>query len=196
MVEAQIMRNLLAAAAFAALIGLAGTARAGSIQLLTGPQDPTAIQSTLNSIIQQINQNVVLTSGTPASMGGNNNTLPATNANGSTALGGSKPANSSLIVQTVTNAVNMLQILGAATSAPPEILATGTDPNISLALATTGTGVVQFASSAMWQPAPGLSVCPGSNGAQGLGMGGLSPVVTGYLIVGDSLGNPHRVPTC
>jgi hypothetical protein len=50
--------------------------------------------------------------------------------------------------ETVTNAVNQIQVKNSVAGSPPEVKATGDDPNVDLKFVPQGTGVVQYGTHA------------------------------------------------
>ena len=185
------MMRVLLAVFFLATLAVPA-ALAAPLQPYSGPQDVSQLFSYLNTLINQINANALLTSSTP---GGSSNTIPATNANGSIALGGSTAQNSSLLVQTVVNAVDMLQISGSTTGNPILLTAAGTDRNINISLVPAGAGVVQLGNPTNFVRSAGLTACPAYQGGQPNPIG-MSPTVTGYFVLADFYGLPHYVPVC
>lgn len=105
-------------------------------------------------------------------------------------------------------------ILGNAPNGSVAVITTGgpgADPNAALAINPNGngdiilfygqpptdTGVVQFANNFSWLPAKGLAACPAANNLPAVwGAETINPVITGYIIIEDWLGNAHGLPAC
>lgn len=172
------MRKLAAFCLIATLS--AASAFAASVPLVTGPQDVSQLRGTLNTIINNINAII-----TP-------------------------------MIPNVPNAVNIVVLLPAATGGVVIVSpgGQGSDANAPLGLSgagngniilfaghTTSTGIVQFANSTSWRPAPGLGTCPGGNmkantkGAHGL-VDGPHSSVRGFIPVSDWLGRVRWLPGC
>ena len=158
------------------------------IPLLTGPQDPSSLQATINALINAINA-------LPAQIAFPVPPVPQPGGGGAT-----------------TTIVNNLVLTGTPTGVMPTIGVGGSaaDPNAALGLspngagnlvffagsgAASGTGILQLANAASFVPATGLAACPGAVAGRTPVVGGRANI-TGYLMIMDWLGRTHPVPTC
>ncbi len=167
----------------ALLLAAAYPAGAASVPLLTGPQDVSQMNATINGVINNIN--TILS---PLTGGGLINGV----APGATGT-----------------AVNILSLTPGATGSPAVIgLQPGGDSNGSIQIvpdipggniilfssATGATGVLQFANSTAVVAATGLAACPGTNPNRApLGVKG---TVSGFIPVLDWLGVAHALVAC
>jgi len=172
--------------------GQSHEARASSVPLLTGPQDTSQMNATINGVI--INLNAILS---PLTGGG---------------LITGSPSGSGI------PAVNTITLIPAATGSPAIIgIAPGGDANASIQINPNGTGnivlfagvgdtgVIQIANATGWYPAKsaGVVACPGGgagaslsgNLAAGLLPGG-AQTIAGYEVHEDWLGRAYWVPGC
>lgn len=162
------LMSFLAGLLAVCLIAGIALAQRPPVPLVTGPQDAGQLNSTLNGIIRQINAILVP------------------------------------IFPSPSGSVNYVSLTGALTGRTATIgLAAGADTNAAIAinpngsgniiLFSTGTGNLQFANSAAFVKAKGLSPCPAVVGGAPFGV---ARTVTGHLIVQDWLGVKHGIPAC
>ena len=104
--------------------GTSGVATYGAITLTTPQSLATTAAFQVNSIKLNIGNGLGI-------LGGNGNVIISNQDNGS---------------------ANYIQVANAAANSPPSITATGSDPNVNLFLATTGTGHVTLYTAATTQP--------------------------------------------
>ena len=161
----KLMRFVLIALALAA--STPAVAQTLPLPLVTLPQDASQMRSTINTLINNINN--VLRPIFPAAGAINSITLVggATGVSAKIGLGATADANAEIII----------------------------DPNGSgniVLFQSDDTGNLQFGNSAAFIRANGFSACP----AVGKGTLGVNAVVTGHLIVRDWLGTKHGIPTC
>src|SRR6266700_1135898 len=138
--------------ALALVLGCIAFTTHAQIPLLTGPQDPSAYQATINELINQINA------------------LPAQQAfPGAPVIPGpSSLPNSLMFTPAPTGLVPFLGINTLTSDANTDIgLAPIGSGNIVLfgppaQGSNPVTGILQFANAASFIPAPGLAVCPGT----------------------------------
>ena len=108
---------------------------------------------------------------------------------------------------------NNIFVLPASNGQVPTVVSggPGSDPNTPIGINPSGngdiilfygqpptdTGALQFANAYSWLPAKGLAACPAMNGVAGVwGAETVNPVITGYIIIEDWLGNSHGLPAC
>ncbi len=156
------------------LILLSTGAMAAVVPLVRGPQDPGALNQTLNQVIQSINGILSpLTGGTAPVVAGSN----------SIALNPGVPGQPAQIA---------LQSGGDA-NAGIQINPNGSG-NIIL-FGQGDTGLLQFANATSFIPATSLIACPGVPAGKGAPIG-VSTTVTGFTPIKDWLGRTHAWPTC
>ena len=148
---------------------------AAAVPLISGPQDVSQLNNTLNNLILSIN-NIL----TPLTGGGPSNPAVVNNVS----LSGGTAGNPAVIGLTSTSGTNVgIQIKPNGTG------------NIILFGSTGSPGVLQFANSASYVTANGLTACPG-RGKVTTDVYGVSGVVNGYFLTEDWLGRVHGVPAC
>lgn len=150
--------------------------RAGSVPTITGPQDVSQLNATLNGIIANINAVLIPLSG-PTLPGAASGILISQVTSGA-------PTISSYSLTGATNVNLKIDALGSGKI----ILFDSTNP--------LDFGILKVASAASWVAATGLAACPGGLPARPTMNGSTSGVVTGYWLVQDWKESVHAIPTC
>lgn len=173
------MRAWLRGLVFGALAALPGAAMAQTlpIPLLSGPQDVSQFQATIN---QQVLAKINAVLGAAMSMPPGAVNFISLNA-------------------TPTGQLAAIQLGGTSADANAGIgISPNGSGNIVLFAPTLGepqeTGVLQFANNASFAPARGLATCPGVPAGQPVF--NTADHVTGYWIIKDWLGRSHATPAC
>jgi hypothetical protein len=171
------MKKTRMAIVAALLLGAAAPVLASSAQppipLLTGPQDPSQMNATINGVINSING--ILTPLVPATPG-----VTAVNFVSLTPSRTGYPATIGLATGSDSN--GSLAIVPKASG------------NIILFTANTTAGYLQFGNASAFTAATGFAACPGVTPHKR--PFGVDRAVRGFLVVKDWLGNQHGVPTC
>ena len=150
---------------------------------VTGPQTPDvgAIQAELNTLVQQINGSAPFNGFVATAPGIQVNQLvlysAPTGSMASIGLGPFADANASISIN--PNGAGNIVLFPPASGEP----------------IASDTGVLQFANAVSFVPVAGLVACP-AYVRGGLNPVGLSPTVTGYVVIEDMFGTPHRLAAC
>jgi hypothetical protein len=161
-------------------------ARAASVPLLTGPQDTSQMNGTINGVI--INLNAILS---PLTGGG----LIA----GTTPGSGVPAVNTITLIPAVSGSTAVIGIApGGDANASIQIQPNGAGDIILFGSGNSGGNLV-FSSQSMWVPATGLTACPGmtpGDRANATVPLGYVPIVTGYWVIEDWLDRQHLTVAC